>query len=106
MGLDFESKGLKKLAMDVLQGIIVEELLTDVDIIQERQDICGSCERMDWKNKKCLECGCFLELKTKSKVNRKVNGGSEITHCPLNKWLDHFSKLGYDTSKIKQEQPQ
>lgn len=103
MGLEFESKGLKKLALNVIQGIIVEEELNNQDITDERRDICSSCAEMDTKNVMCNVCGCFLGIKTKSKVNKKLGGGSEITHCPLNKWLDEFSKAGYklknDTSK-------
>lgn len=93
--MEFKSTGLKKLALNVLQGLIIEELLIDIDIIEERQSICTPCPEMDQENAKCNVCGCFLELKTKSKVNKKLTGGSEITHCPLNKWLDEFSKLGY-----------
>lgn len=100
---EFESKGLKKLVLNVIEGVIVEEPLTDPEIILERQKICSSCEDMDRKNKMCKICKCFLEIKTKSKVNKKPNGKSEITHCPVNKWLDIFSKLGYDTSKAKSE---
>lgn len=97
----FESKGLKKLALDVIQGVLVEELLMDADIVQSRRSICGGspgvapCEEMDRENEICNKCGCFLQIKTQSKVNKKLSGGSEITHCPLNKWLDEFSQLGY-----------
>lgn len=95
MGLEFKSTGLKKLALNVIQGAIVEEPIIDVDIILERQSICSSCDMMDQVNAMCSVCKCFLEVKTKSKVNKKFPIGSEITHCPLNKWLDEFSKLGY-----------
>lgn len=99
--VEFKSTGLKSFALKVLQGVIVEEPITDPEIILERQAVCSSCDAMDHKNAMCSICKCFLEVKTKSKVNKKKNGGSEITYCPLNKWLDDFSKLGYDTKQIK-----
>lgn len=102
--VSFEPDGfLRKLASKVAHGLIVEEDLIDTNIIDERISICASCEEMDVKNIMCKICGCFLDLKTKSKVNKKKTGGSEITHCPLNKWLDEFSKIGYDTSKTKHQ---
>lgn len=102
--VSFESKGLKKLVTDVVQGLLVEELLNDPEITQERIDVCCSCDYMDTENVMCSKCGCFLVVKTKSKVNKKLGGGSEITHCPVNKWLDEFSKIGYDTAKKQSQQ--
>lgn len=100
MGLTFEEpKGLEKLKLKVIEGLIVEEKIADEDIVQERRAVCASCDQMDEENMKCLQCGCFLHIKTQSKVNVKKNlVGSEITHCPLNKWLDRFSQYGYSIS--------
>lgn len=101
MDTRFESKGLKKLRNDVIQGYVVEELLNDTQITLDRRDVCSLCEHMDTKNCMCSICKCFLEIKTKSKVNKVLDKqtllpvGSEITYCPLDKWNDEFSKLGY-----------
>lgn len=47
------------------------------DSVQEhRYSICNSCDRFFALTKQCLECGCFMNLKT------------QLPHaeCPLNKW--------------------
>ena len=95
-----ENTGLKRLVLKVIEGAIVEELLNDPIITDERRDICSACGYMDSVNCMCMKCGCFLVLKTKSKVNKNIlTGKSEITHCPLNKWLDEFSKAGFELAK-------
>jgi len=46
------------------------------NIEKERYDICQSCDRFNSLLKKCKECGCFMQLKTKF----------PDAFCPLNKW--------------------
>ena len=95
---DFEGNtALKRLVLKGLNGLLVEEELNDPLIVDERRDVCCNCDYMEANvdNPLCMKCGCFLGLKTKSKVNRTLTG-IEITHCPLNKWLDEFSKAGYE----------
>jgi len=41
-----------------------------------RLDICKGCERFVKNTQQCLECGCFMNLKTKLK----------LATCPLHKW--------------------
>lgn len=41
-----------------------------------RLAICASCPRKSENGKRCLECGCILEAKSRS----------ETSECPLGKW--------------------
>lgn len=43
---------------------------------KERFDICVSCDRYNSENKTCLECGCYVEIKTRWPQES----------CPLQKW--------------------
>ena len=44
------------------------------DELNRRLDICGSCEYSI--NKRCLKCGCFIEVKTRLWTSK----------CPIGKW--------------------
>lgn len=41
-----------------------------------RLDVCRTCERFVKNTQQCLECGCFMNLKTKLK----------LATCPIHKW--------------------
>jgi len=41
-----------------------------------RMSICESCEHFQQKNKSCMLCGCYMEVKT----------WVPIFKCPKNKW--------------------
>ena len=49
------------------------------EIREERYDTCKQCPAFRQKDKRCSECGCFMEAKT------WVNASPNIL-CPLNKW--------------------
>ena len=55
-----------------------------------RLALCKACDRFDEDSGKCLECGCFMEVKTGAKTHRNPDKGMrvEVTHCPLGKWND------------------
>lgn len=46
------------------------------DEAKARLDMCKGCERFVKNTQQCLECGCFMNLKTKLK----------LATCPLHKW--------------------
>lgn len=50
--------------------------------IQQRYDICVSCEMFDSKNSQCLVCGCNLSTK-KIFMNKLAWADQE---CPIKKW--------------------
>lgn len=55
----------------------------------ERMNICQQCPEFLIPDIRCAVCGCYLEVKTKSKTNRSVaRPNGEVTHCPLGKWGD------------------
>jgi hypothetical protein len=43
---------------------------------QYRMSICEQCERYNSGNKSCMECGCYMPLKT----------AIPIFKCPKHKW--------------------
>lgn len=70
------------------EKLIVKEYVDDTTA-KERRAVCADCPHRDTEEDKCLKCGCFLELKTRSRVNWRVSRNrNEITHCPLGKWGD------------------
>lgn len=68
--------------------VIVKEWV-DGETADARFDVCLKCEHRDAEENKCKVCTCFLDLKTKSRVNwRPSKNRNEITHCPLGQWND------------------
>lgn len=49
---------------------------TPEELQEERLSICIECPRLFQPSKQCMECGCFMELKTRL---------AEAA-CPLGKW--------------------
>lgn len=74
----------------------VEETKDPV-IIESRLRRCRSCDRL--KDEQCELCGCYVEIKATSLVNRNKRGQLEPTHCPLGKWGDR--ELALRISKHK-----
>lgn len=62
-----------------LKDIISEDdILVSYEIQHNRMNICKMCDRYSERRKRCKECGCFLEAKTKFSSSK----------CPLDKWKD------------------
>jgi len=79
---------IEKIEHLLAETFIVKEQVAE-GVAKERMSICFGCEKRDKKANKCLECGCFLDLKTAAATNwnpKKMR--NEITHCPLGKWYD------------------
>lgn len=79
----------KKLLSLAAEALLVEQYVEEA-VAKFRMSICLTCDRRDPGMNRCLECGCMLDAKTKSKLNRRLSLGrqSEVTHCPLGKWDD------------------
>lgn len=85
---------IKKIAAGAL---IVREHVDD-QTAESRMNICRGCPKADLANDKCLQCGCFLSLKTAAFSNWKPSKNrTEITHCPLGKWGDLETANAYRT---------
>lgn len=72
----------------IAEKVIVKEHVTESEAA-ERMSVCFFCPKRNEKENVCDECGCFLDLKTRAKINwnaKKLR--NEITHCPLGKWND------------------
>ena len=79
---------IEKIEHLLAESFVVKEHIGE-GVAKERMGICLGCDRRDEKANKCVECGCFLDLKTDSRINwnpKKMR--NEFTHCPLGKWDD------------------
>ena len=64
-------------AKDIVGGVMAGEgVLVSEEIFNERIRICNECPMFESSNKRCSECGCFMEAKSAFKK----------TYCPLHKW--------------------
>jgi len=71
------AKGFINTAFDVLGGVVRGEgLLVTEDVYNTRISICNSCEFFRKEDKRCSQCACCMETKTKFKQ----------TSCPVHKW--------------------
>jgi hypothetical protein len=52
-------------------SIMVEEAVSS-----SRLEICKKCDFFDNANNRCKKCGCYMEIKTKLRIEK----------CPVNKW--------------------
>lgn len=79
---------LEKAKYYLAEKLIVKEYV-DEQTAKERRAVCMKCQHRDPEEDKCLKCGCFLELKTASRVNWRVSRNrNEVTHCPVGRWND------------------
>jgi hypothetical protein len=51
-------------------------LFASDEIVKERLKTCAQCDKYDASQSKCVECGCYIPVKTKLILDS----------CPLNKW--------------------
>lgn len=65
------------LAKTALQGI--KHGRVSAEVREERYDMCKACPAFRETDKRCSECGCFMEAKT-------WIGGDPDYLCPLKKW--------------------
>ncbi len=68
------AKGLGKVALQGLRNGKVSQAVRD-----ERYDVCKACPAFRKNDKRCSECGCFMEAKT------YIAGDPDML-CPLKKW--------------------
>lgn len=71
-----------------IEIMLMDEPDTDLKNIKRKLDICKKCEYYNAKSDRCLECTCFMKVKTKmlKNINPLKGGRVEITHCPLAQW--------------------
>lgn len=72
----------------IAERIIVEDFVDDATAAW-RMSVCSACEHHNRRDNTCNLCGCFLDLKTRSKTNYSLKRmRSEVTHCPDGRWND------------------
>lgn len=83
---------MKEVLNDLLKKIADKVLVNERVSSEEansRFKICKTCENFDSANEKCKLCGCYMEIKTASKVHFNFKKQrTEITHCPVGYWGD------------------
>lgn len=62
---------------DIFGGVLHGEGVTVTEeVYNTRMNICRGCEFFIQDTKRCSQCGCFMEAKTRFKK----------TYCPVHKW--------------------
>lgn len=103
---------LKILGIEALMMVEELDVEADADTIQFRRNTClgeplekekrgDACEFLkidSHGHPKCKICKCYIEIKVKTKVNRKLPNltEKEITHCPKGKWKDEHIVFFYN----------
>lgn len=97
---------LKRFAFKMMKAVanelIVVEEIEDEEIKQMRRETCNGCKYRDRPADMCKVCGCFLDLKIKSKTNRNKQGKIVVTHCPKGFWDDEEIAKFYNSDKTTQ----
>ncbi len=74
-----QGKNLAGFSFELVKQAIRGGALVVSDKVQnERMEICKSCEKYDESENRCMQCGCWLEPKTKFALDS----------CPLGKWKE------------------
>ena len=73
-----QGKNLAKFTFEMVQDAVTltGNPFVEKDTYKERLKICATCEHFILKNKRCKQCGCFMESKAKF----------TIAKCPIQKW--------------------
>ena len=70
------------------ENVLVVEHVDDEEAAR-RMEICVGCDRFDAGSVRCKVCKCYLDVKTRTKINNNPKKfRQEITHCPKGKWGD------------------
>jgi hypothetical protein len=71
------AKNLLGTAKDIAKGAVLGEgVLVEEAVYIDRMNHCNGCEFFRKDDKRCAQCGCFMETKTRFKK----------TYCPIGKW--------------------
>jgi hypothetical protein len=74
-----QAKNLTKVTGKILSQVLAgDKVMAPEEIQRARIQTCHSCDKYDRNQKRCYECGCFVEIKSKF----------ALEGCPLGKWLD------------------
>jgi hypothetical protein len=74
-----QGKNLAEFSFELIKRALMSEALLVSDEVQsQRMQICTSCEKYDKLQDRCVECGCFIQPKTRYALDS----------CPLHKWKE------------------
>lgn len=89
-------KNLANFSFEVVKTSLegsVPGILVNENVKEERLSVCRECPAYDASQKRCKECGCFLEHKAKFAVDS----------CPLGKWRSLDTKVDVEQIEVKEE---
>jgi hypothetical protein len=74
-----QAKNLTNITGKILKQVLQGDKIIAPDAIQKaRIQVCHSCDKYDKYQKRCYECGCYVDVKARF----------ALEGCPLGKWLD------------------
>lgn len=69
--------------------LLVKQNHNNIAVEKFREHKCRQCPYFDPVDTICNNCGCLLDVKWKSLINRKISTGeTQVTHCPIGSWND------------------
>jgi tRNA(Ile2) C34 agmatinyltransferase TiaS len=75
------TKNLLGTTKDIIASVARgEEMFVEEAVYIDRMNICNGCEFFRRDDKRCTQCGCFMEAKTRFKK----------TYCPIGKWKNEI----------------
>lgn len=80
-----QGQNLSKFALDLVKHIKHtggKDLIASQELFDERMEICYGCDKYDSEQNRCVECGCFLDMKARFILDS----------CPLKKWVEATDK--------------
>ena len=95
-----QGENLAKFAWDVIKQLHEngpEAILVSDEVHKKRLTICESCEHYDSEERRCKECGCFLDMKSRiSLESGPIGAWTESNETWMN---GGFEKLVQDMQK-------
>ena len=72
-----QGKNLAEFSFELIKKAMQGDALeVSAEIKNQRMEICQKCDKYDAEQVRCIECGCYLEIKT----------SFSLDSCPLEKW--------------------
>ncbi len=92
-----QAKNITEATGRVLNNIFSGQTITSPQAVQEsRIQTCLRCDKFDKSQRRCYECGCFIDVKVRFALEQ----------CPLGKWIDSDADWIADNEYDRIEYPE